>query len=321
MRYQRGFGAAKLQALASMSLLWRACGAITVSVLVFGCTRGGEVGSQAPEVTENASALDCGPAIPGIDAILSTSGVVLFGEIHGTAEIPEFIGSVICQAAERGLAVRAAFEMGSDQQDSLDTFLDSQGTAGDRQRLLASSHWQGPPFADGRSSEAMFGLLERLRRLRRAGANVQAVGIETARNHSTGLYGDRDYSMAVGLKEIVDSNPDALVIGLMGSYHAGCAAFQHGNGYVYPVGHHLRIMDVKVLCLRLHTTGGTAWTAPGGIWALPNPGRVSERNRRAVSIQGEPSGQWDGYYDIGVVTASAPARNTQGAATAARKSP
>ncbi len=37
--------------------------------------------------------LDCGPPIPGVEAIIGPGRAVLLGEIHGTSEIPRFVGA------------------------------------------------------------------------------------------------------------------------------------------------------------------------------------------------------------------------------------
>src|SRR5687768_14904456 len=52
----------------------------------------------------------CGEPIAGADSLLVPGALVMIGELHGTQEIPAFVGDLACLAASRGVAVRLGVE-------------------------------------------------------------------------------------------------------------------------------------------------------------------------------------------------------------------
>ena len=86
--------------------------------------------------------------------------VMLVGELHGTWEVPGIVAGLATNlsADERPLIV--GLEIWRSEQAALDRYLASAGTAEDREALLAGPFWA---TRDGRSSEAMVDLIERLR--------------------------------------------------------------------------------------------------------------------------------------------------------------
>lgn len=104
------------------------------------------------------SAATC-PAIDGLDVLLQPGTTLVFGEIHGTQEIPRFVGDVACRAGPQAL-VTVGLEVRRDEQRRIDAFLASQGAPADTQGLLAGPFWRRTD-QDGRSSQAMLELFER----------------------------------------------------------------------------------------------------------------------------------------------------------------
>ena len=101
------------------------------------------------------AAVEC-PSIAGVpDALL-----LLFGEMHGSKEAPALIHGLACSVSEKQ-AVAVGLEMPSQDQARLDAFMASDGKADDVDTLLATDFWQ--QGRDGRSSAAMFQLIEDLR--------------------------------------------------------------------------------------------------------------------------------------------------------------
>ena len=45
---------------------------------------------------------DCGDPIPGADEVLRSDSILLLGDPHPSAEVPEFVGTLACLAAQRG---------------------------------------------------------------------------------------------------------------------------------------------------------------------------------------------------------------------------
>ncbi|MEG0886430.1 MAG: hypothetical protein RSH52_34920, partial [Janthinobacterium sp.] len=80
--------------------------------------------------------------------------------MHGTKESPQAFGAAVCHALEHGREVSVGLELNPDQAGPLAHFLASDGGAAAAERLLQTRFWNGP-LHDGRSSLAMFALIER----------------------------------------------------------------------------------------------------------------------------------------------------------------
>ena len=151
----------------------------------------------------------------------ATSRLMIIGELHGTSEVP----ALVAQLAERVSArkdgagkaqpVVLALEW-QGHETGHQAYLASDGTAADRQRLLASPFWTNA-WQDGRASEAMLALLESVRVLARSGRPVQLATFDMEKGQ---IASDRDAGMAHNLRAIVQANPDARIIALAGNYHA-----------------------------------------------------------------------------------------------------
>jgi hypothetical protein len=102
-----------------------------------------------------AKSFDCGASL---DFPWKAGDVVLFGELHGTQEIPAFIGRVACQALQRGIPVQVGMEIFREEQVALDTFVSSSGDQAAQDVLLQGAFWRRP-YQDGRSSQAHLGLI------------------------------------------------------------------------------------------------------------------------------------------------------------------
>ncbi len=97
--------------------------------------------------------------------------VLVIGEMHGSNEYPAFAKSVVCQLLAANKPVILGLEIPENEQVAINRYLQSQGTADDRRVLQQGKFWQGK-IQDGRSSVAMFGLIDAVRRLKQAGQKV-----------------------------------------------------------------------------------------------------------------------------------------------------
>ena len=94
--------------------------------------------------------------------------LIVVGDIHGTRQIPAFVGSLV-ERASRRRPVRLGLEMPSFMRATVANYLQSHGTAADRAALLKGVFWN---MQDGRESRAMLGLIDRVRELRAKGRDV-----------------------------------------------------------------------------------------------------------------------------------------------------
>lgn len=119
---------------------------------------------------------DCTPQTQ-LDVSKIKQQIVLVGEVHGTKEMPEFTSGLVCSLLKDGRSVILAVERFAEEQEHLQRYIESEGTAADRSALLGVHMWASR-WQDGRSSEAMFALVEDIRRLRKSGQRVGILAMQ-----------------------------------------------------------------------------------------------------------------------------------------------
>jgi hypothetical protein len=171
----------------------------------------------------NTVAMACDEPVPKfIDDIRQQ--VIFVGEIHGTKEMPAFVGNLACYFAKKNVPVLLGLEMPADMQAALKTFHASNGDKQAKKKLLAHQFWQ---FAGnyGMASEAIFDLIELSRKLRVAGHEVIPFAFRHA-DSDLPLRKDEDHSLRNDLLMAANIQARALqyanykVIILAGNVHA-----------------------------------------------------------------------------------------------------
>lgn len=119
---------------------------------------------------------DCTPQSQ-LDASKIKQQIVLVGEVHGTKELPEFTSGLVCSLLKDGRSVILALERFAEEQEHLQRYIESEGTAADRSALLGVHMWASR-WQDGRSSEAIFALVEDIRKLRKSGQRVGILAMQ-----------------------------------------------------------------------------------------------------------------------------------------------
>ena len=260
--------------------------------MVCGLTAGGAAAPAAARAARPA----CGVPILGVDGILAPGGTVLLGELHGTREAPAFLADLSCLAAGRGLRVVVLLEVSVEEEGAFARYLASDGTASDRQRLLATPFWQ-TEHPDGRSSLAMADLLERMRRLARAGYRVEVRGLNVADPHQDGNRGMADRVLKAR-KEV----PGALLVALAGNNHTRVGPFDSGShrGPHQSMGEHLREASLPgLVSLDMTAAPGTFW----GNLGIPGHPSVSRPGPRAAAVhpprRGRSGVRWRVLHRLG----------------------
>jgi hypothetical protein len=239
-------------------------------------------------------------AVPG--AVLDAP-LLVFGEVHGTREVPDFVAGYVCAAAKQQRRITLAVEFPSSEQSAIDSFMASRGTPQDTERLTGTAFWRRPA-QDGRTSIDMLRLFDRVRALRAGGADLKLIAIDgnvpSAR---------RDSLMAETLRKELSASPGRQVVALIGGLHAirtkGTRFNPQQESAVYLLADH------RPLALTVGTAGGTAWVCQGGgpascratAWDI---NRVTPAPTTSFSLV-PPSAQFDGVFFVGPTTASPPA--------------
>jgi hypothetical protein len=242
--------------------------------------------------------------------LLEAGNVLLFGEIHGSRELPALFGEAVCSAARAGLPVEVGLEHPRGEQASVDAFLASAGDSSDVGALLAAPFWSRT-YQDGRSSRATVALLERLRRLSAAGLPVRVFLFDLDPGDDRTA---RDEKMAENLAAHVRERPEAIVLALTGEVHAWTSLGAPWNPAFRPMGWHLEQAGIRVRSLGRATPAGTVWICTsaatsdcgeretGATTALP-----SGRAEGIELLPEEAERGYIGLYGVPTLEASPPA--------------
>lgn len=179
----------------------------------------------------------CDGELAALSERLQAHRVMLIGEIHGTEEAPAQVAALARCLVESGQAVRVGLEIPRDEQARIDTYMHSAGIADDRQALLAGSFWQRE-YQDGRSSEAMYGLIESLRQLALK-ADV-AVHAFDQPSYAQGEDDAREAAMAANLEPALRESPQARWLVLAGNLHTRVSAGAPWDAQYQFLGYRLR---------------------------------------------------------------------------------
>ncbi len=249
-------------------------------------------GGPAKPPAPPAPTVDCGPPIAGFDRVLAEHRVILVGELHGTAETPAAVGTMVCAASAKAPVVLAIEHDPADQ-----ARLAAAVTSGDRAALLAGGMFTAAS-QDGRASVAMADLLMRAHELVAAGRHVELATFDVAEKD------DRDAKMAARFKAIVAAHPGTTVIAITGNIHAQKTIGVPWDAQFVTMGSVLA-KDTPVFSIHAHGNG-QAWNCQPECGAHPFGGTWTEPVR-AIAPTDEPG--YDAALNLGAVTASPPAKS------------
>lgn len=173
------------------------------------------------------------------ESALRPGGIVLFGEVHGSLEIPAFIAAAAARAAQRG-AVALALEI----PDELGPAIDDYVATADRAALRAtpSAFWA---WQDGRGGEGLLVMLDAARTL---GAPVTCIDGEWPDAEA------RDAGMANKLVAAIEARPDATWLVSCGNLHARTDSPRW-------MGWHVKQRFPTLVSLDVAHDGGEIWCA------------------------------------------------------------
>ncbi|MFN0026845.1 MAG: hypothetical protein ACKV2O_06620 [Acidimicrobiales bacterium] len=184
-------------------------------------------------------------------SLLVPGARLVFGELHGTNEIPAAIARLVNQSAALGRRMVLALELPSMTRVSDYVTGTSPAGAG----LADLSVWWRT--VDGRSSKAMAGLIDHARHLARA-HDLEVVCLDTGQiRHPADLH-ERERHLARQFTQTCESAGDACVIGLVGSAHAWIGDDVHLNGGPSMATIvHQAVPELRTI--QFESAGGEAW--------------------------------------------------------------
>jgi hypothetical protein len=217
---------------------------------------------------------------------------IVFGEVHGTQEIPALFGDFVCHAVKGG-PVNVILEHPVSGQGGLDLFL--RAPPGSSDALTRLPEWHGR-LQDGRTSIAMLRLLTYLKRLTRTFPELQIFFAQPPGFPNLIRQDYFELDEAYQWARIADARPEALNVVLVGD---DAAATVRNSGLRFlPAAAHLP--PDEVIALRPELLGGQAWncTMP----ALQcGPHEVAGRGmkpRFVGTLASSPDG-FGGTYSVG----------------------
>ena len=240
---------------------------------------------------------DCDP-IANVEAILKPQARIFVGEMHGTTEMPRTFGALVCHATKKG-PVRVGLELPATEDALLATYLASAGSAADIAALLHGGFWHRE-FQDGRSSVAMLRLIESIRALKRAGADVDIATFDDP------LAKERDRAMAERAAAAIARAPKATWLLYAGNLHA--RKTKGRMPYTLMAGH-LVEKGVALTTLDAHGGAGSAWVCFSASASECGPSLLGGGAPRpvAVTLARTADGAYDGTLGVGTLTFSPPA--------------
>ena len=196
-------------------------------------------------------------SVSGLSALHKRGHILLFGEMHGTQEVPAFIADVVCIAAKKRIPVTLGLEIPFEEQAAIDRFLDSGGGSAAEARLTEGAFWR-PRLQDGRPSVAMLHLIEQVRALRASGYKVRIVAYDSKPGTPSQ---ERDRVMAQNLAAVAGREPGNLLVVLSGNVHTRLTRGVSWNNEYEPMGYLLTksISSSRVISLNMAHGGGEAW--------------------------------------------------------------
>lgn len=245
------------------------------------------------------------PPISGWQQVLAKKQArfIVLGEMHGTQEMPAIFADAVCLTAQKRTVV-VALELPDTDQPQIDAWLKSDGGDAAKAALLAVPHWNGN-FKDGRSSEALFALLERLRLFYAKGIIRSVVAFQPT-NFKT-AWANEEYEKAMA-KRITDATPKgATALVLVGNVHAMRTMWERPTYRYLPMAGHLPTR--KTLSLNIQNDGGFMWACDG-----PKPENCGPRangkqvglTKREVTLTEKAGATYDGMLFLGTGTTASP---------------
>lgn len=237
--------------------------------------------------------------IKGLTPYLRSHRVVMFGEGHGTKEMPETFLRVVCSALGKGMSVAVGLEMPVDLNEPLVTYMGSNGGPSARASLLQADFWK--LGEDGRASLAMVEMIDGFRRLGQAGYPISIFAMQGS---GKDWHINNDGKMAARIRAEHSAHPESLILTLTGNVHnMNVKPAWFPPELPAPIPTH--ITDLNPATFNLSATGGSAWSCQNtcGVHAVP-----VRANDDAFVVR-EPSlkDAYTGDISVGQTTASPPA--------------
>jgi hypothetical protein len=234
--------------------------------------------------------------------------LLMLGEWHGTNELPRLAGDLLCAVAGSGLETRLGLEMPWTDQERIGAFLHSDGGLAARDALLDGSRLWG--FHDGRSSTAMYDLLDRVRLMVLRGVKVSVFAFDIVASDG---WDGRDGKMAAAVAKDLSAHPSAAYVIFVGNFHARTAR-PSDDSTPPQMGGALKARGLDILSLDWAGPAGSSWhqnpagqtgVGPVGPYNVSKDGELKAGQVIELFDAPSPFG-FDGLYHASTLTPALP---------------
>jgi len=304
-------------------------GSVRMKKLHFALALGLSIAGNASAAAEGSEEVKFGCQLPAGWSELAEIDprFIIFGELHGTNEAPEFVKSVACALARENHRVLVAFEQPTQDNEALQAAWESDD---DFEERLATIGYSGR--ADGTASMAMFRTTTELHRLKRDGLPISVFvfnGFKDEQQYNRLAHlpfqGPSEAAKAENIREASTLEPYDYVLILVGNFHAIKTSFSR-NGIEFDPMARLLSRYGETVSLNMRYADGTSWNCSlkpgvdrtaGGIstddvvcGANPTKGEAMSRPAPAMALeQADDAGEalpYDGFFWVGSISASPP---------------
>lgn len=248
-----------------------------------------------------AEVAPCKP-IAGWEQVIAqdTTQFIIVGEVHGTNEAPDIFADAVCLTAQKRSVV-VAVEQPETDQGAIDSYIASDGGDKAISEFLKADMWQSE-FKDGRSSQAMFKLFERLRIMKRDGQIKSVVAFQPVPHTPLGPEAKEQAMADLILKA---GAPDVTVVALVGNLHA----MREHSPYRRPYKMMASLLPQNAtITLNAMGNGGSIWACMGTpVQCGPQQSKVrGSGDTRGIALIPDASAPWSGALFLGTMTTASP---------------
>lgn len=235
---------------------------------------------------------------------LSSSHIIMFGEVHGTNETAEAVSGIVCELASRNIPIRFGVEASHDQSKALNaafTWPLDRGVV----LKAAPNMWS---VHDGRGSQAVYDLLSSLGKLRSEGHDISIFAFDYTKREAEIEHQDRYDVMAREVDNATRGFSGAVLL-FAGDFHTVLnppGSDKKGGSLA------TQVTTRPAIALRMRHLGGEIFAkiSFGGKAAISQqvqwPARMPVE-APSKSFDLTPSPTQSGYYYVGQLTPSPPA--------------
>lgn len=249
----------------------------------------------------SAPSLDPVPCQPNgeLKLLADKSQLLMFGELHGTNEMVSYFADVVCALLANNKPIKVGIEHPLAELAALQQYIDSTGTENDIKTLLLNSYWASD-HQDGRTSLAMFTLVERMRQLKLLGHDIRVFLFDdqTAVN--------REQAMAEHVLAALAKDPGVLHVLLTGNIHNQTALGTPWDDGYKPMGVYVVEGKALVASINLSHSGGNAWLCTPDCKVTELKAKDTTGKAQQLEATGKNS-KHQYQIDVGVISTSYPA--------------